>query len=146
MSGYHESASGYDNAFRPDIVTPRRRLERTGHHVIYTAREWNLRPEGKSIRDTKGLIVGNIYRDDHEEIHKNCPAIPLLGHQALLRVRRTFVEGNSTLQSMENLMRSISEAGRQTRAHPIETQLADLAVQAIDLQRPYVKRIESNRK
>lgn len=107
------------------------------HHIIHENREWSLRPEAKSIRETPSLIV-KIDREEHNELHRTCPAIPLLGYHALIRTRKTFEVGDNPIQSMENLMRSIEEASNHPRAHEVEKHLAELAIWAIDLQRPFV--------
>ena len=112
-------------------------FERKGHHIVHTAKEWELRPEARRIRQTPTLIVP-IERSLHEEIHHNCPAVPLLGYHALLAVNSSFEEGNTALESMDNLMLAIEKAGNHPKAHLIEKKLAELAVWAIDLQRPFI--------
>lgn len=107
------------------------------HHIIHERKEWSLRPEAKSIRETPSLIV-RMDRSEHNEIHRNCPAIPLLGYHALVRTRQAFEEGDSPLESMENLMTAIEAASKHPKANTIEKHLAELAVWAIDLQRPYI--------
>jgi hypothetical protein len=81
-------------------------------------------------------------RELHNEIHDNCPAVPLLGHHTLMRVNRDFTEGRTSIQSMENLMSAIETAGNYPRAHSIEKELANLAVWALDLQRPFIAEAE----
>lgn len=110
---------------------------RDAHHIIHENKEWSLRPEAKSIRETPSLIV-KMERGDHNELHRNCPAIPLLGYHALIRTRKTFEVGDNPIQSMENLMRSIEEASNHPKAHGVEKSLAELAIMAIDLQRPFI--------
>lgn len=108
------------------------------HHIIHGRREWEARPEAKSIRETPSLIV-RMDREDHTELHRNCPAIPLLGYHALMRTRQLYEENENPLKSMENLMTAIEKASTHPKTHPVEKGLAELAVWAIDLQRPYIK-------
>lgn len=108
------------------------------HHILHERKEWSLRPQARSIRETPTLVP-TIPRTIHNEIHRECPAIPLLGYYSLARVYSDFVPGDDTFSSMDNLMLSIDKAARAERAHPIERELAELVIEAIDLQRPFLK-------
>lgn len=107
------------------------------HHIVHERREWSLRPEANFIRESPGLILP-IEREAHNELHRNCPAVPLLGYHALLRTRSLFEEGDDQLQSTEHLMTAIEQASKHPKAHIIEKHLAELAVWSLDLQRPYI--------
>lgn len=117
----------------------RRQPEHDGHHILHHRQEWTLRPEAAALRESPPLIV-EIPRSLHNEIHKNVPPVPLLGHYALFRTLRAYnpVQGDS-LASIDNLLLAIEEAARSPKSHAIEKTLAELAVEAIDLQRPYIK-------
>jgi hypothetical protein len=47
---------------------------------------------------------------------------------------------------MDNLMLAIEKAGNHPRAHIVEKKLAELAVWAIDLQRPFIAEMTDNRR
>lgn len=111
---------------------------RDRHHLLNPAREWSLRPEGKKLRESQGLIP-LIDRDLHETIHRECPPVPLLGFYALQRTVREFQPHPDTLISIDNLMFAIEASGRHPKAHPIERELSSLAIQALDLQRGYLR-------
>lgn len=111
---------------------------RDRHHLLNPAREWTLRPESKKLRESQGLIIP-IDRAVHEEIHTNCPPVPLLGFHALRRTVREFQPHPDHLISIDNLMFAIESASRHPSSHRIESELAMLAVQAIDLQRGYLR-------
>src|SRR4051812_45788791 len=108
---------------------------RDKHHVLHHRQEWTLRPEAERLRETRTLMP-SIERSVHNEIHATCPPIPLLGYHALRMVNSRFEEGRTTIESMDNLMFAIETSARHPRAHPLELDLADLAIHAIDLQRP----------
>lgn len=110
------------------------------HHVLHYKKEWTLRDQAKDIRNYPSLIP-TIPRQVHEEIHRNVPPVPLLGYHALMRVQRDWVRDRDTMQSIDNLLIAIEGASRHERAHPIERELALLAMEAIDLQRPYLKEV-----
>lgn len=109
-----------------------------GHHIIHPRQEYSLRPEARALRENFQTLIPRIERSEHNETHANCPAIPLLGHQALLRTLAHFQEGDTTLQSMDNLMNSMEFAAKHPKAHEVEKRLAELAVWAVDLQKPYM--------
>ena len=79
-------------------------------------------------------------REVHEELHKNTPGVPLLGYRALQLVNREFIPSDTVLRSIDNLMKAFEIASRHPRAHPIDRDLAMLAVEAVELQRSYVRR------
>lgn len=111
---------------------------RDKHHLLHPAREWSLRPESKRLRESQGLVIA-IDRSVHDEIHANCPPVPLLGFHALQRVVREFQPHPDHLISIDNLMFSMEAAARHPKSHPIESDLAMLALQAVDLQRGYLR-------
>lgn len=107
------------------------------HHILHSRLDWNLRPQSRALRAYPALIP-RITRSGHEELHRNVPPVPLLGYHALMRVKSSFECGPDTLSSMDNLMFAIEEAAEHPRAHPLERDLAYLAIQSIDLQKPYI--------
>jgi len=113
-------------------------MQRDGHHILHNKQEWSLRPEAKALRETPSLIP-RIDRDVHNEIHRVCPPVPILGFHALRRTIREFQPTPELFSSMDNLMFAMEAAARDPRSHKIESDLAMLAVQAIDLQRPILK-------
>jgi hypothetical protein len=111
----------------------------SNHHIMHERFAWTSRPEAKELRDTRSLIP-RIPRDIHDELHIQCPHVPLLGSYALQNVARLFEPTGRTLDDMDGLMSAIERASRHPRAHMIERDLAGLAIEAIDLQRPFVRK------
>jgi hypothetical protein len=107
------------------------------HHILHERWSWTARPDAKRLRDTPSLIP-NIPRDIHDELHDKCPHVPLLGSYALRNVAGIYVPTGDTLKDMDGLMSCIERASRNPRAHLIERDLAGLAIEAIDMQRPYI--------
>lgn len=107
------------------------------HHLLSPRQEWRLRPEAKALREDRSLIV-RLDRSEHNEIHRHCPPVPLLGFYALQRVNKLYEPGDTPLESIENLMQSIEASAKHPRVHEIEKQLAGLAVWSLDLQRPFI--------
>lgn len=110
---------------------------RDNHHILHDRVSWTSRPEAKALREDRSLIV-KLDRSEHNEIHRHTVAVPLLGYRALVRTRREYEAGNTPLESIENLMAAIEVAQKHPRAHPIERELAGLAIWSLDLVRPFV--------
>lgn len=108
------------------------------HHILHFKPEWTLRPQAKLLRDTPTLIP-RIDREVHNEIHRNAPGVPPLGHYALQRIVSDFYPQRTTLATLDDLMLAIENSTRTPKAHPIEIQMAELAVQALDIQRPFLR-------
>lgn len=112
---------------------------RDKHHIVHNRQEHDLRLESRTIRATPELIP-LMDRPAHNELHRHCPAIPLLGHVAAFRTLRAFeVERGNTLQTLDNLCFAIEEANRSPKAHRIERAMGDLAIDALRLQIPFIK-------
>lgn len=66
--------------------------------------------------------------------------MPLLGiHSLHLVVNRFKVTGDSPIKDIELLQSIIEQTKKQPQAHAIERDLVDLAVWALDLQKPFIK-------
>lgn len=107
------------------------------HHVLFNKREWESRPQYKQLRENPGLIIP-IDRDVHNELHRNVPQVPVLGYYAIMAVQREFFRGRTHLDTVDNLLFALEKAKEHERLHDLDKSLADLALQAIDLQRPYI--------
>lgn len=119
-------------------------MARKGHHIVSSRRLYNVYREGVALREHPSLRLKEMPWPEHTELHENTPLVPFMGYYALCRTVRDYEPGDGLLQSMENLMRSIEGATRHPKAHPLEKDLAMLAVQAVDLQRPYIARSLKN--
>lgn len=107
------------------------------HHLLHNKQEWSLRPDAKTLREHPSLIFP-ITRAEHNEIHKHYPAVPLLGYYALQRTLAMYEPGDTPVESIDNLMKSMEHAANHPKAHIIEKHLAELAIWAIDLQKPLI--------
>lgn len=141
MERYDRSPSGYD-AERYDFTEPIiRRIGKTAlnidrHHPIHTRNDWNIYPEGRRIRES---VLVDMDRRDHNDLHHECPPVPSLEYHILKKTASLYrPDASSPLKSMEALMRAIEEAAKQPRAHQLDRQRANLAIWAIDLQRPFI--------
>lgn len=113
------------------------------HHVLHNKQEWSLRPDAKALREHPSLLV-RLDRSEHNEIHRECPAVPLLGYHALQRTLSFYEPGHNTIQSVDNLMKAMEHAANHPKAHIIEKHLAELAIWSIDLQKPFIAEATRN--
>lgn len=111
---------------------------RDKHHILHSRQEWRLRSESRQLREHPSLVP-TIDRELHNEIHRECPPVPLLGYHALRSTLELWTPRRDTLQSIDNLLFAISETNRHPRAHPIERELGMLAMEAIELQKPFIR-------
>lgn len=111
---------------------------RDKHHILYERRPWTHRREAEQLREMPSLIP-SIDREAHNELHRHCPPVPLLGYHALLRTLSTYEPSDDPLGSIGRLQLAMESAAEHPKAHPIERQLAYLAIHAVDLQVPYIK-------
>ena len=108
------------------------------HHILHERASWNARPEFKQLRGTPSLIP-RIDRDVHDDLHANCPAVPILGSYAMRRVNMLFEPSGNTFEDIDRLSSAFDRATRHPRAHQLERDLAGVAIETIRLQIPYLK-------
>ncbi len=115
------------------------------HHILFERLCWNNRPTARKLRATP-MLIPLLDRDVHNELHRACPPVPVLGYYALERTFREFECGSTYLQTADNLLSAMQEASLNPRAHRIERDLCRLAIQAVDLQRPYIQTADRPRR
>lgn len=112
---------------------------RDKHHIVHERQEHDLRLESRTIRATPELIP-LMDRGWHNELHRQCPAVPALGRIAAFRVLREFdVERGDTFQTLDNLCFAIEESSKSPKAHRIERSVNDLVIDALRLQIPFIR-------
>lgn len=104
---------------------------------MWTSRQWSAEPIGKRLREQSSLIF-TISRENHERIHKETPPVPLLGYYALLSTLHNYEPAYNPVKDIDGLCGAIEKATRTPRAHQIERDLAGLAIEAIQLQKPII--------
>lgn len=105
------------------------------HHLLWQRNHWNATPEGKILRSTHGLIP-HLDREWHEAIHKELPPVPVLGSFALRRTLMGFEPTNDPIRNIDRLSKAMDRATKDS--HPLERDLAGLAIENLNAQRPYV--------
>ena len=107
------------------------------HHVLFNKREWESRPQYKDLRENAGLIIP-IDREVHNELHRNVQQVPVLGYYGILAVQREFYRGRTHLETVDNLLFSLEQASENKKLTELDRALANISLQAVDLQRPFI--------
>lgn len=110
------------------------------HHLLFPAQEWMLRPEGRELRTSPGLIA-RLTRADHDYMHEVVPIVPALGHMTLKAVSRLWTPERNSYRSLDTLCLAIEKAATHERSHPIESDLARLSIQALQLEKQVLREI-----
>lgn len=109
------------------------------HHGLYTRATWESQSSTKMLRNNQWLIMP-LDEQTHRALQDEIPVVPVLGHNTAQAVLRDFepVAGNY-IASMFALMGTINEVGKHPRARPIERELGELTINALELQIPYIQ-------
>lgn len=105
------------------------------HHLLNPRVEWTARPQSTRLRE---MYTFSLDRQVHEELHRNTPQVPLIGYYALVRTLRDVNPTKDPLHDIDDLTRAIEQSTKHYRTHPIERELGMLAVEAIQLQKPFI--------
>jgi hypothetical protein len=107
------------------------------HHIMEERAPWTSSPNAIFLRQNP-ILIPRMEIQTHNELHKHCPEVPLLGRYALQSVVNEFVPTSDTLTSLDELLMCIEHATRHPRAHNIERELGQLTMSALELQKPYL--------
>ena len=116
----------------------------TDHHMLYYRPEWSVRREAQYLRELGGLRV-DLTREDHDEIHRRIPLVPLLGLHALERVAREHKRTDSLYQNIDSFICATERALKHPKSHELERQLGALTIESIVLQRDFIKEIRGRK-
>lgn len=122
------------------------RIERRGHHVLFYGAQWEAMVATNALRKMRGLQTGPNRREPHDRLHRHIEHVPALSQYMAGNALSNYIDTpGDTLRSMDSLMKAIELAQKHPRATPVEIALADLTIQAVDLQRPYVREMQADR-
>lgn len=108
------------------------------HHILFPEKCWEVYPAGRVLRQQPSLIT-KIDMDLHQEIHATVPLVPVLGFHALRRTMFDYEPKENAVSSVDGLMMTIHEALKHPRTHPIERELGDLTLWALEMQRDMLR-------
>ena len=108
------------------------------HHILFDRVSYSSRPELHALRETPQLIP-RIDRRVHEHIHDTLHVVPLLPHAIARNVLRNFEPRTDHLSSIDALIRTIDCASRCPHADYMERTISGLVIEALEIQRPFIK-------
>lgn len=110
------------------------------HHILFHRRQHEATEDNKAIRRKSGLIVP-LPVDVHKDLHDNCPGVPPLDIFMARRVRAIIrdMPTRTPMEAIDSYSFAVHEAGLHPKAHPIEAQLGEVAIEAVRLQIPYIR-------
>lgn len=110
----------------------------TNHHTLHYGKEWSLRKESKSLMEHPALIQ-NMHFELHTALHDECPGVPVPNFHTVQRAKSLWIPGHNILESIDSLAMAFEDAIHHPKAHPIERRLGELTIDALLLQRPFLR-------
>lgn len=107
------------------------------HHLLFERNNWDATAPGRTLRATPSLIP-KLDREVHEQIHRDIPSIPILGHAAMLAIRMRFNPTGDTLRDMDGFALAYDRATKSPRSHQAERDIAGIAIEQFLKQKAYV--------
>ena len=104
------------------------------HHSVFERVAWSSSNEALRIRNS---IITPFPVGLHQELHRECPPVPLIDHTSLVQAERAFRPASDTLLSIDRLIGAIEATTK--RGHPISQEIGQLAMEALELQRPFIQ-------
>lgn len=115
------------------------RIEGHGHHVLFYRAQWEAMPATQALRRKPGLIVPSV-RFTHDRLHREVEQVPALSMYMAQHALQNYTDyPDNHLRSADSLMSAMENASRHRRATPVEIAVAKLAIEAVDLQRPFIR-------
>lgn len=114
-------------------------MKRQQHHILFNRRSWEATDTLKELRQDKRLITP-LDPDTHRELHQAVSHVPPLSYHIARRALYTLSQFDYTdnpIEAADQLQLSIDEAMRHPRADTIERGVGELALLALELQKPF---------
>lgn len=113
-------------------------IESDLHHVVFPRKMYEIYPQGKAIRNA--ILVRDMWRADHENLHRNVSPLPVLGYYALQRVARDMDSYYADpLEGIDDFCYAVENSNRHRNCKPMERKLGELAIETIREQIPYIR-------
>lgn len=107
------------------------------HHILFPRASYESHFATRSLRQHPSLIVP-MNEEIHDILHREVPVIPLIDHYTAMTVRRDYTPHSHYNKSLDSLMRCIDTAIRGSKVKPIQKQLGQLTIHALELQKPWL--------
>lgn len=103
------------------------------HHLFWVGsnhRDWTRQEHD---------FLPQMYIPAHNALHAECPSVPELSREVLRIVRADFRPTGNTLDSLDEVICLIDHASTMEQVHPIDRQLAQMAIHALEMQKFYLR-------
>ena len=107
------------------------------HHALFPKSGWESHFATRKLRQRQELIIP-MEEDIEAILHKEVPIIPVIDHHTAMTVVRDYQPATTHTRSIHNLMDSIGEAIKRPKIQPIQRELGQLTIHAMELQLPYI--------
>ena len=111
------------------------------HHLLFNRFAYESNTDLRAMREDRRLIVP-LDHDTHKELHERVSHVPPVSYHIARRALINFKEYNpadNPIHDIDNLQFSIQEAIRHPRADLIEREVGELAIYALDIQKPFIQ-------
>lgn len=108
------------------------------HHILFDRTQWESSELSLKLRDKSSLLVF-MDIDEHRELHAHCPSVPLMSHYIQDMTLRELKSSSDPIIALSNLELAIERAQHRQQANDLEKRLADLTLEAIELQKPFIQ-------
>jgi hypothetical protein len=114
------------------------RLHENKHHIMHDRATHNGNMNNYWIRNRLGLIV-LMDVGVHRELHEATPTVPPLSMHMAQAVRSQLHPQSNPFKAIDEFRRAVEVAQDYSRMHRVEIESADLTMQAIEAQLPYLR-------
>lgn len=111
------------------------------HHILFHRKQHDAMEDNRWIRRSSGLIAP-LPVDIHEDLHRNVPAVPAIDMFMARRVKgimKKMGESLDPLDAIDDYCYAVEEASSSEKSYDIEVGVAEMAMEAIRMQIPYIK-------
>lgn len=115
----------------------RKQLSHNRHHLLHSRVSYESSRTTKALREQESLIF-RMPIDAHDELHAQTPPVALIGHYAALGVLGRYNPTFNPTRDIDNLCLAIDKSTRGPQFHQLERDLAGLAIEGVQLQKPYI--------
>jgi hypothetical protein len=118
----------------------RRGMERqhlNRHHLLFERTAHSANVYNKTLRNSMGLVA-LIDVEAHKELHRSCPPVPPLSPYVAQRARNLYIPSPHPLRGIDGYLTAVQEAVQHPSTHEIERRMAELTMQAVEIQKPFV--------
>lgn len=112
------------------------KVERDDHHLLHTGVYWNATANGRSVRNR--MVARGMSRTIHDLLHHVEAPVPVPSPHSLQIVYNNLPERLDIFEAVDRYCQILDRTNRHPRIKPIEIDLNNLSIQAVQNQLPYL--------